>query len=418
MPRRGSGIALFAAALAGATSLEAGELDLLGVVSARGLVVEGQTSWLEGGFGRLTEGGGGAYDAMPAFRGQLHLGLDWRPSETWLLHAHGVVEGEPSSYGGRRGGLVEAFLQFRPELTPSDALRFRAGLFFPPTSLESTEPLWQSPYTVTLSALNSWIGEEVRLAGLETAWIRRGEGSRFELAGTVFGLNDPSGALLAWRGWGLGDRLTTAAEVLPLPPLSTLVPGSAFGDQRADGTRPVDELDARVGYALRARFSRGEGVRLQAAWTANLGDRRLHEQQYSWDTRFAQAGLQAKLGGQLTLLAEGALGDTGMGPAAPGGPHVDVRFRVGYALLSWNRGAFRVTARIDAFENEDRDGTAEPNQESGWAFTGAFFWRPLEALRAGVEYLVVRADRPAAAFSGGDPLTDARRVLLELRFTF
>jgi hypothetical protein len=97
---------------------------------------------------------------------------------------------------------------------------------------------------------------------------------------------------------------------------------------------------------------------------------------------------------------------------------VDLRFMAGYALLSWSGGPFRATVRADAFENEDRDGTAEPGQESGWAFTGAVFWRPSERLRLGLEYLVVRADRPAAAFSGADPDTDARRALAELRFAF
>jgi hypothetical protein len=181
--------------------LGAGELDFLGVASARGLVVEGQRSWLEGGFGRLSEGAGEPNDALPALRGQLHAGFDWTPSETWLLHAHGAAWGEPSSYAGRRVGLVEAFLQFRPELTPHDALRLRAGVFFPPTSLENTDPLWQSPYTVTLSVLNTWIGEEVRLGGLEAAWIRQGDHDRLELAGALLALNDPAGALLAWRGW-------------------------------------------------------------------------------------------------------------------------------------------------------------------------------------------------------------------------
>ena len=40
---------------------------------------------------------------------------------------------------------------------------------FLPTSRENVDPLWQSPYTLTLSSLNTWIGEEVRLAGLDVA---------------------------------------------------------------------------------------------------------------------------------------------------------------------------------------------------------------------------------------------------------
>lgn len=391
-----------------------GELDVLGVVSLRGVVADGRTPWLEGGFGRLSEGGDGTQAVL---RGELHLGFDWSPSATWLVHVHGVAHGEPSSYAGQRAGLTEAFAQLRPELTPTTALRFRAGLFFPPTSLENTDPLWQSPYTITLSALNTWIGEEVRLTGLEGALQRTGTSGRLELAGAVFVANDPSGALVAWRGWTLGDRLSTMREVLPLPPIESFRTGEAFADQRDDGTRPIDELDARPGYAARARGSFGDALRLQAAFTDNRGNRRLERGQYSWETRFGQAGLELRLGPQVTLVAEGALGDTGMGPAVPGGPQIQLRFRVGYALVSWSRGAWRLSARVDGFENEDRDATAEPDDESGWALTTAAFWRPGRFVRLGIEYADVRGDRATAAFAGGAGGED-RRGVLELRLAF
>ncbi len=393
------------------------EVAIHGVASARGLVVEGQKSWLEGGWGRLTEGAGEPNDALPAVRGQLHLGLDWRPGSIWLVRASGVVQGEPDASLGQRAGVVEAFVQAQPDITARTQLRVRGGLFFPQTSLENVDRLWQSPYTVTLSAWNTWIGEEVRLGGLETAWILQGARDRVELAGTAFGANDASGALVAWRGFALGDRLTTIGEVLPLPPLTTLEPGGAFAAQRDDGTRPVDELEGRVGWQARARYSREGRIRVQAAFTDNRGDRALHRGQYAWRTRFGQAGLEMNLGPDVTFVAEGALGETGMGLPAPN-MRVDLRFRTGYALLSWNRGPVRVSGRVEAFDNEDRDGVAEPNEEDGWALTGAVFWQATRLLRVGAEYLTVRAQRPAAAFSGADPDTDARRAVLELRLAF
>jgi hypothetical protein len=390
-----------------------GELDLLGAVSMRGVVAVARTPWLAGGFGRLGEGGDGTHHTL---RGELHLGADWSPSPTWLVHAHGVAHGEPSSYLGQRAGLTEAFVQFRPELTPAYALRFRAGLFFTPTSLENTDPLWQSPYTITLSALNTWIGEEVRLTGIEGALQHKGTRGRLELAGTIFVANDPSGALLAWRGWTVGDRLSTVGEILPLPPIESFRPGGAFADQRDDGTRPFDELDTRPGYAARARASVG-ALRVQAAFTDNRGDRRLERRQYSWETRFGQAGLELRLGPQVTLVAEGALGDTGMGPAAPGGPQVQLRFRSGYALVSWNRGAWRLSARMDGFENEDRDRTAELDDESGWALTTAAFWKPSRFVRLGIEYADVRGDRAAGVLGDASSGKD-RRGVLEVRLAF
>jgi hypothetical protein len=399
-------------------ALPAGELDLRGAASARALVVEGQRSWIEGGYGRLTEGAESSADALPAFRGRVHLGLDWRPSPAWLFRVHGTLQGEPEASLGQTAGLVEAFAQLRADLDVRTALRVRAGLFFPPTSLENTDPLWQSPYTITLSAWNTWIGEEVRLTGLDAQLSRDLGGSRLEVAAAAFAFAEPSGALVAWRGFGMGDRLTTLGEFLPLPPLRSLERGGAFADQTHAGTRPIDELAGRVGWHARARWSHGESALVQAAWTENGGDRGLHSGQYSWDTRYGQAGLQIGLGPRAVFVAEGALGTTTMGPQVAGGPYVDVQFRTGYALVSWMGGAFRLSARADAFENRDRDLTAEPDQDSGWAVTTAGFWSPRKWIRLGVEYLVLRSDRPAAQYSGDDPDTDAKRLVGELRLMF
>lgn len=405
-----------ALALLGSRPALAGELELHGVLAARQTWTRGQASWLQTGFGRLPEGAGGPRDDAFAPRGQAHLAVDWKPSAAWQVHAHGVLHGEPSAYGGRRAGLVEAFVQFRPELSVQTALRLRAGTFFPQTSLENSEALWQSPYTLTLSALNTWAAEELRPSGLDGAlqW-ESGQGDRLELAGAAFGLDDAAGALIAWRGWSLGDRLTSAGELLPLPRLTSLAPGGAFETQRA-GTRPLDELDGRLGWQARARWSRPGGSEARLAYFDNRGDRALHRGQYAWATAFLTAGLELRFGTLARLLAEGASGSTGMGH--PGGPRVDLRFRVGYLLLSLGRDKWRASARVEGFKNRDLDGVAEPNQESGWAFTVAGFWQPAQAVRLGAEYLELRAQRPAAAFSGADPDTDARRALLELRLRF
>jgi hypothetical protein len=397
-----------------------GPLVVHGVASGRIFGVESQTSWIEGGYGRLTEGApDGPDDRNAGLRGQFHLGVDLKFSEVLRIHAHGVLHGEPSSYGGDTVGLPEAFLEWRPELGPRTTLRFRAGLFFPPTSLENTDELWQSPYTVTLSALNTWIGEEVRLTGLDTQLTRKvGDDGRLDLAGAAFAVNDPGGALLAWRGWAFGERLTGLGEVLPLPPLASLKPGGAFEEQRADGTTPVNELDDRLGWHARVKYTEPQRFALQAAYYDNRADRELYRGQYAWATRFAQVGLDLRLGSHLSLVGEWAQGDTGMGVKDPAVGHVDVRFQAGYGLVSWHTKAVRLTGRVDYFENQDRDHTAEPDHEDGWGFTVAGFWQPKPYLRIGLEYLDVRAERPAAAFSGGDPDTNARRGQAELRLRF
>jgi hypothetical protein len=398
----------------GCTALAgAADLTLHGVAAGRGIEVDSRTAWIDGGFGRLTEGEG-AWNALA--RGEAQLGIDWAPGPAFLLRLHGTARTEPDAAGGERAGLTEAFLQYRPELRPDLALRFRAGLQFPPTSRENVDPLWQSPYTLTFSALNSWIGEELRPIGLDVAaQFGEAERSRFELAGMAFGGADTAGALLAWRGWAMGTRLSVAGETLPLPPLPTLGPGHAFADQRS-GTQPIGEIDDRLGWQVRGRWSRGGMGLLQAAWTDTRGDRRLHDGQYAWATHFATVGAEAELG-PFRLVAEGLAGETGMGEADEA--HVDMRIRAAYVLLTWGAGErLRLTARYDRFRNEDQDGVAEPNSESGWAVTLAGFFAPRPWLRIGLEYLDLDGDRPAAAFSGTELDAGARRAQAELRLRF
>ena len=43
----------------------------------------------------------------------------------------------------------------------------KTGAFFPTISLENDDLGWTSPYTLTPSAINSWIGEELRTIGSE-----------------------------------------------------------------------------------------------------------------------------------------------------------------------------------------------------------------------------------------------------------
>jgi hypothetical protein len=394
---------------------QSADLKAEALLRGRSGAVQSQAPWIEAGFGKLVDGGD-ADDFDSTFQGEAQLGVDLRSGDVLRLHVHGLARTQPGAALGRQAGLVEAFVLYRPRLSDSTRLRITAGHFFPPTSRENTGPLWSSPYSLTLSALNSWVAEEMRLTGAELGVTHSTSRDELLLAATVFGANDSAGALPSWRGWTLGDRLSSVGERLPLPPLPSLSPGGAFADQRSDGTRPVDELDGQPGFQARARWSRPEVALLQAAYFDNRGDRLLHRGQYAWRTRMASVGGEAHLGPRLTLVAEAAVGNTGMGPAT--GPHVDLDFSAGYILASWATDRFRVSARYDRFDNRDRDQTAEPNQEDGQALTVAVLWQPTGHLRLGLEGLGLWNQRPAAAYSGARPNADARRLLAELRLLF
>jgi len=364
--------------------------------------VSGPPSWLSGGFGRLGIGG-------DTYRGNAvaQLGLDWQPAFWFSAHAMVLGRAEPSGSRGKRAGVVGAFVEVR-----NQHWRLRGGQFFLGTSRENTGPLWTSPYMQTFSALNTWIGEEFRPVGIDLQWSPNFYGS---VGATAFRNNDTAGALLAWRGWSVGNRLTVYNEVLPLPPLTSL--RTQFTDQRADGTVPFErDLDGRTGYALRARVQTPERAMLQITHVDNNGDRREYRGEYAWKTRFNVVSAEVGTSSPVIVLAEYTWGRTGMGvqPVL-----VDADFDAGYVLASYKRGANRWSVRFDRFATSDRDRSpiVETNSEQGRAWAIAWLRDVGAHLRLSAEFVQVTGDRIAAQESGFDPNLDARSVSVELRYS-
>src|SRR5215212_6818526 len=191
-------------ALTFATTLSAQTFDLTGYVAARGVNATGPASWLESGFGRF-EAGGDRDD----FSAVAHLGVDWQPANWLDLHASGVARRDREEFGGDDAGLVEAFADVHKDIA-FDEIRLRGGFFFLPTSKENKDDNWASPYTINFSALNTWIGEEVRPLGLDLQYRHTTNAGHTITGGaTAFRGNDTMGTLLGWRGWSVGDRLST-----------------------------------------------------------------------------------------------------------------------------------------------------------------------------------------------------------------
>src|SRR5689334_5312440 len=97
----------------------------------RFVVVDGEKSWVKGGFGKLRSGS----DGDSRFEPQIgNLNLVWQPQFTWSLSA--TIVG--SLQGGQRTevGLSQAYLSFKPMRGQKVALSARTGLMWPPVSLE------------------------------------------------------------------------------------------------------------------------------------------------------------------------------------------------------------------------------------------------------------------------------------------
>lgn len=400
------------------------ELTVSGHALVRGSSIRSQPSWLEGGFGRLPLGGSVPADSAEDLTGQLHLTLDWQATPFFGAFVFATGRAEPSSVRGRAAGVIEAYLHGGWEVAENGRLRLQLGHFILPTSKENIEVGWASPYTLTFSALNHWIGEEVRLSGLFAEHSTRiGDLDELQVAGSAFGGNDTTGALLAWRGWTLGDRLTTFDEVVPLPPIPALGDEGPFAPQLDRGSRPFgDDLDDRLGWAGYLRWRRPETAAVQWTRYDNRGDRLLHDQEYAWRTRYDLFGFELHRrdsggAGTFSLLGEYLTGETGMGEVF--GPQVQVDLETAYLMASWQTRGWRFSARFETFEVIDRDTTpGDDNHDEGEAWTFAAFREVRSDLRLGLEYVDLDSSRPAAALAGFDPDTGARSILLELRYYF
>lgn len=398
---------------------------LIGFVRVSAGSVDAAPTFLDGGFGKLLDGGRPGEDNANAFLGEARLALDWELGSGWGLFVHGVARQDAASRESSSGsGLLEAFAERRFGDGEWHLWTLRAGQFFLPASRENVGPLWTSPYTLTLSAMNSWIAEEIRPVGVDLAWTRTfASDHRLHLAATVFGGNDTSGTLLAWRGFSFHDRPTPTGRFVPLPPFEGFE--DRFPKQSGRGTKAFgSDLDGRPGYAGRARWNAPENrAVVQATAFLNQGDRDLHGEEYAWETDFRWLSVETALPAGLRFLGEWGTGTTLMGFAPPGQRSeavVDILFDTFYLLLTreWGGGVLRTTVRYDDFVVRDRDSTAlDDNREEGRAWTLALMVPLGEHWRVGVEALELEADRPAAGRVGAPPL-DGDSVRAELRLVF
>lgn len=416
-------------------------VDVRGFVSAGGVQTDAPASWRTSqGFGVLDLGLDAQGNDSEESRGDLHLVIDASAEvgggTTLGAFLHLAARAEPDAIGGEEAGIVEAYLETRWRLRDADVLRLQAGQFLLPTSRENVSWAWSSPYTLTFSALNSWIAEELRPTGLALEYRAAvGDFDQLRFGASAFGGNDTAGALLAWRGWAMHDRITFWDEVAPLPPSPALSPGRPFGDQRDDGTLAFgQDLDDQIGYAAWVAWHHGDRSMGQISYYDNRADRALWASgdgfEYAWDTYFWHAAWELHFGG-LTLASEWMEGESGMGFA--GSPHVDIDFESSYLLASyltepWLGGTWRLTVRYDDFETVDIDQISpvfqDDNDSEGDALTAALFWEwTRRPLRIGVEYLHVDSTRDQAAASGfgvdGElGQVGGEQVRLELRYFF
>ena len=385
-------------------------LELAG--DMRLVAVDGEKSWVEGGFGKLRSSGAGD-DAR--FRPQLgNANLIWQPQLGWALSA--TVVG--SLQGGERtqAGLSQAYLTYRPMRSSNVSFSGRAGLMWPPVSLEHEGADWHVRETITPSAINSWIGEEVKPVTLEGTVGTDIGAHKIRATAALFAANDTSGTLLTFRGWALHDRTTLAFHRQPLPPFD-----GEIAEYQAPFTHPLIDLHHgfpdRLGYYAKLAWQLPIPLRVELF----RYDNRANPQEvnadfeWGWRTQFDNIGLLADLGPGTQLKAQAMQGRTRMGYVEEGRHWVDNRFRAAYVMLNRPLGKFEVSVRTDAFDTRNRGSLVNDEYDDiGWSALAAVKreWRSFTGL---VELLHVSSRREDRDEAGLQPRQRQTQLQAELR---
>ncbi len=315
-----------------------------------------------------------------------------------------------------RIGVVEAYLRYERLLEGNHRLESRFGITIPPISLEHPETGWNTRYTITPSAINTWVGEEFRAIALELNYHHEFSALySLDFMVAPFSGNDPVGSILSWRGWALHDyQLTTGSRLKT----QTVVPETIV--PRGEWVEPFKELDGRMGVFTKISFTRAESWSAHLFVYDNLADQTAKEYstlEYAWRTRFTQLALEWHPTDQFTVLAQAMAGNTQMGDRPR--PNVDNDFEAWYALVSFAQAGHRVSFRYDAFLVTDEDWVkTDLNDSEGIAATLAYLHTFDSSIQLGAEYLHIDSERVGAEGfdEDDDPDDDLTQFMVRVLF--
>jgi hypothetical protein len=384
--------------------------DLTAVIEFRIVLTDGERSWTDGGFGRARFGAGGADPDLDA---AANAELVWHGPIAW--NVQGTLAVAVQDEQDQPVDLIEAYATWRP--VPGGPTRWsvRAGMFWPPVSLEHDGPAWQVADMITPSAINSWIGEEVKVVGVEGSAVHPLGGGRITATLGLFGFNDTAGTLIAFRGWALHDQKTGAFSRQTLPPLNAFMASA-----QPRWTTPTLEIDGRPGFYGRLSWQLAAPVVLEAFYYSNRGEPEAitANLQWGWDTRFLNLGARVDLGSRTRLLAQALAGTTEMGIAENGHYWVETRFRAAYLRLTHNIGRVALSGRVDLFDTRQTGSQVAPDDsEEGWSATAALNWRLTDRAQLILEAMHNESERGARARLGLAPDQRQDVVQASMRLT-
>ena len=378
---RATGPVFFAALLCAANPARADDLSWQGFIDARLIAPPDEESWVKGGLGKLRFGGqsGGIDVRFAEAIGE----VSWRATPDLVFVT--TLRIEPDQRSGV--DALDAYAHYRPQAVGDWQWSIKAGAFFPPVSLENQDLGWTSPYTLTPSAIDSWVGDELRTIGSQVDMVRHTDWGIFTATAALFCCNDPAGVLIAERGWALDDRPTGLFETVHEPDASLALLGRAAPDR----TPLFIEIDDRPGWYGGGAWEIPGWGRAQFLHYDNEADPAAQREDYSaWHTTFWSEGVRTIVG-DATFLLQNIAGSTTT--ALQPSSLWTTTFWSAYGLASYDLDDWRFSLRGDLFGAGQSRARWQPFGEHGRAVTAAASWLPRDWLTLTAEFIALDATR-------------------------
>lgn len=359
-------------------------------------------SYIDGGLGTLRYGD--ESDGVQLGRARFALAEELGDLLTFKIDASAWGQHDRNAVD-----LTEAYFQLHPYPFGDWRTRLKLGAFYAPLSLENRADGWESPYTLSNSALDSWAAQELRTIGAEfkLEWLGTHSGHDFDVGAAfgVYGWNEGAGAALAASGFTITDWQ-----------------GSLFGRVGRPGTlngaiNEYHQFDNRAGTYLGLEAHYLDRLTLEGLHYdnhANPGAEDIPLGNYGWQTRFDTAGLRGENDAGWTAIVQWLAGKTFVAPEDFG--LLGWNFVTRYVLVSKRSGGHTFSARYDDFKVNAQQ-TFPIGAQRGHAVTLDYRFEPDAQWRFTLEWVRARDFQDnRQIFDGEAPFATESTLQVAIRY--
>jgi hypothetical protein len=377
----------FVAALLALAVVRAQATEWDASVDLRMVGADAPTSFIDGGLGILRYGDD--RDGLQLGRARLALSQELGDfvslkidASAWGQHDKNPVD------------ITEAYFQVHPYPIGDWRARLKLGAFYAPMSLENRADGWESPYTLSSSAMDSWVAEELRTIGSEfkLEWLGTHSGHDFDVGAAVgvYCLDQGVGSQLASSGFTISDWQSSLFGRVGRP---SGVTGAVDEYRQYDNHGGTYEgLD--VHYLDRVTL---EGLHYDNHANPNADDALGN---YAWRTRFDTVGLRAEDDEGWTAIVQWMAGQTFVQPDDVG--LLGWNFVTRYVLLSKRSGRNTFSVRYDDFK-VGAEQSMDWGDQAGHAITLAYRFEPNSHWRFTLEGVRTRGFQANRTILEGEP---------------